>query len=239
VTDAARGGRPAAGRVTAEAGTPGAATAEAVTPGAVTPGAVTPGAAAARPAAGAHLAVIDMQRVFAEPGSPWAAPGFARAAAGVRRILPLFGDRVTFTRFVAPQRPTGAWTAYYDRWPFARQPPQARLWELMDDFAGVPHVLDAPTFSKWTPHLATAVGAGRLVLAGVSTDCCVLSTALAAADAGTEVHVVADACAGADDAAHTRALEIMALYEPLIRVITADDLPAGPPASGGTGSPGR
>lgn len=33
------------------------------------------------------LAVIDMQRVFAEPGSPWATPRFAEAAAGVRRLL--------------------------------------------------------------------------------------------------------------------------------------------------------
>ena len=44
----------------------------------------------------------------------------------------------------------------------------------------------------------------RLVLVGVSTDCCVLSTALAAADEGVSVRVVADACAGVDDDTHTR-----------------------------------
>ncbi len=52
-----------------------------------------------------HLAVIDMQRVFAEPDSPWATPRFAEAAAGVRRLLPAFDDRVTFTRFLAPGNP--------------------------------------------------------------------------------------------------------------------------------------
>ena len=50
-----------------------------------------------------------------------------------------------------------------------------------------------------------------MVLAGVSTDCCVLSTALAAADAGVRVRVVADACAGVSEAGHERALAAMAL----------------------------
>ncbi|MDN3024153.1 isochorismatase family protein [Streptomyces sp. S.PB5] len=173
-----------------------------------------------------RLTVIDMQRVFADPDSPWATPRFAEAAAGVRRLLPAFDDRVTFTRFLAPAEPTGAWTAYYAQWPFALQPPDAPLWQLADDFATTAHhVLDAPTFGKWTPELASLAGPeGRLVLAGVSTDCCVLSTALAAADAGVEVLVVADACAGADDDSHAKALHIMDLYQPLIRVTTVAEL---------------
>jgi nicotinamidase-related amidase len=173
-----------------------------------------------------RLAVIDMQRVFADPDSPWAAPRFAEAAAGVRRLLPSFGDRVTFTRFLAPGRPVGAWRAYYDQWSFALQPPHAPLWRLTDEFAAEARdVLDAPTFGKWTPELAARVGPdGRLVLAGVSTDCCVLSTALAAADAGVEVLVAADACAGADDDSHAKALHVLDLYRPLIRVTTVAEL---------------
>jgi nicotinamidase-related amidase len=175
------------------------------------------------------LAVIDMQRVFADPDSPWATPRFAEAAQGVRRLLPAFGDRVTFTRFVAPRAPVGAWRAYYEQWPFALRPSDAELWRLTDEFAARDgHVLDAPTFGKWGPELADRVGpGGRLVLAGVSTDCCVLSTALAAADAGVEVLVASDACAGADDASHTKALEVMDLYRPLIRVVTVESLTRG------------
>ena len=175
------------------------------------------------------LAVIDMQRVFGEPGSPWAAPRYAQAAAGVLRILPAFGDRVVFTRFIAPAEPIGAWRPYYEQWPFALQPPQSRIWELTEEFAhDEARLIDAPTFGKWTPELAELVGpGGQLVLAGVSTDCCVLSTALAAADAGVYVTVVADACAGVDDAAHLRALEAMKLYAPLIEVLDADQLLAG------------
>lgn len=173
-----------------------------------------------------RLTVIDMQRVFADPDSPWATPRFAEAAEGVRRLLPAFAERVTFTRFLAPAQPAGAWRAYYEQWPFALQPPDAPLWRLTDEFAAEGHhVLDAPTFGKWTPELASLVGPeGRLVLAGVSTDCCVLSTALAAADAGVEVVVVADACAGADDDSHAKALYVMDLYRPLIRVTTVAEL---------------
>ncbi|MEH0628282.1 cysteine hydrolase family protein [Streptomyces stelliscabiei] len=182
------------------------------------------------PAPAGLLAVIDMQRVFAEPDSPWAAPRFDEAAAGVRRLLPAFAGRTVFTRFVAPRRPEGAWRAYYEQAPFALRPAGARLWQLVDglgdESAGEARdVVDAPTFGKWGPALAARLGTdGRLVLAGVSTDCCVLSTALAAADAGVEVLVAADACAGADDASHAKALHVLDLYRPLARVVTVDEI---------------
>jgi nicotinamidase-related amidase len=169
------------------------------------------------------LAVIDMQRVFAEPGSPWLTPRFAQTVGPVRRLVEAFGERVTFTRFIAPDVPVGAWRRYYDQWPFALQPPDARIYELVGDFAPE-QTLDATTFGKWGPELARHVGSGPLVLAGVSTDCCVLSTALAAADAGVEVQVVAEACAGIDDESHEKALDILRLYGPLIEVVALADV---------------
>jgi nicotinamidase-related amidase len=177
------------------------------------------------PAAG-WLAVIDMQRVFAETDSAWLAPRFAEIVGPVRELVEAFRPRVTFTRFIAPPVPAGAWQRYYDLWPFALQPPDARIYELVDDFAADRgRTLDAVTFGKWKPELAERVGdGGRLVLAGVSTDCCVLSTALAAADAGAEVQVVADACAGVNDVSHGQALDIMRLYGPLIEVVSLADV---------------
>jgi len=78
------------------------------------------------------------------------------------------------------------------------------------------------------PELAARVGAtGRLVLAGVTTDCCVLSTAVAAADAGVAVRVVGDACAGVDDESHRQALDILRLYAPLIEVSSLNDVLGG------------
>ncbi len=174
-----------------------------------------------------HLAVIDMQRVFADPASPWAAPRFAEIVPTVRALVQRWAPRVSCTRFVAPAEPTGAWQDYYQRWPFARQPPDAPVWDLVEPFAAaVP--IDAPTFSKWGAPLVDRVGAGPLVLAGVSTDCCVLSTAVAAADAGVPVRVVSDACAGVDDDSHAAALHVLALYAPLIEVVPAAALPSEP-----------
>lgn len=71
--------------------------------------------------------------------------------------------------------------------------------------------------------------AGRLVLVGVSTDCCVLSTALAAADTGVEVLVVAVACAGPDEDSHAQAPHVMDLYRPLVRVTTVAEPLRTPP----------
>jgi nicotinamidase-related amidase len=179
------------------------------------------------------LAVIDMQRVFGEPDSDWFAPRFAEILGPVRRLVDAFRPRVTFTRFIAPEKPAGAWRQYYDQWPFALQPPDARIYQLTDEFAGEGPTVDAATFSKWGQELAGLVGGVRagddsrpaeLVLAGVSTDCCVLSTAVAAADAGVAVRVVANACAGVTDESHGQALEILRLYAPLIEVVSLAEI---------------
>lgn len=172
----------------------------------------------------AVLVAIDMQNVFGEPGSPWFTPGYADAEAGIRRLLPAFGDDVVHTRFVAPERPSGAWIPYYRDWPFALVPADDPLYALRGGLGAPAHpVITATTFGKWGADLAAAMrGSTEMVLTGVSTDCCVLSTALAAADAGVHVRVVADACAGLSEADHQRALDAMALYAPLIEITTID-----------------
>jgi nicotinamidase-related amidase len=87
---------------------------------------------------------------------------------------------------------------------------------------GLP-TLDTQTFGKWTAQLAGLV-VDELVLTGVSTDCCVLSTALAAADAGIRVLVAEQACAGADQVSHQQALAAMRLYAPLVEVVSVAEL---------------
>lgn len=169
------------------------------------------------------LAVIDLQNVFADPASEWFTPRFAEVVPRIARLVTAFGDDVVFTRFIAPAKPEGAWKQYYEQWPFALQPPESPLYQVVDAFHPQSTV-DATTFGKWTPRMATRVGGARLVLAGVSTDCCVLSTALAAADAGVSVTVVSDACAGVDDESHAKALDIMRLYGPLVKVATTEEV---------------
>ena len=170
------------------------------------------------------LVVIDMQRIFGEPESLWYAPGFGAASAAAVRLRRAFGSRVALTRFLAPATPEQAWVSYYEAWPFALDPANAALYDLVPDFpVDDAVVIDRTTFGKWDAETEKALGQPReIVVAGVSTDCCVLSTALAAADAGIHVRVVEDACAATDAFAHRRALDVMASYAPLIEITSVE-----------------
>ena len=165
------------------------------------------------------LLVVDMQRVFQHPDSPWATPGFDELRSPIDELAAAFADRVVFSRFVLPAEATGSWGPYYDMWQAVTAPERADWFELADPWRseGV-HTLDRPTFSKWGPELSRQVGPDRtLVLCGVATDCCVIATALAAVDDGIFVRVVADACRGATGEAHRRAVELMAGFGPRSR----------------------
>jgi nicotinamidase-related amidase len=179
-----------------------------------------------RDARASWLMIIDMQRIFGEPISGWTTPGYESASAGIQRLLGAFGSRVCLTRFLPPEPPTGAWIAYYEKWPFALDPMNARLYELSEEFASVPAtIVDRTTFGKWDAETDRVLGyPGEIVLGGVTTDCCVLSTALVAADAGVHVTVAADACAGVTEEDHQRALDTMALYTPLIDIAEVDSI---------------
>ncbi|MBI3647502.1 MAG: cysteine hydrolase [Actinobacteria bacterium] len=165
-----------------------------------------------------------MQRVFAEDGSPWVVPGCSGLIPAIGRLVDAFGDRVVFTRFVpfdAPPGP-GSWADYYALHPFFLRPEAERLTHLVEPFASrnVP-ILAAPTFSKYGAGLEALAGPDRtIVLCGVATDCCVISTALPATDAGLRVRVVRDACAGMTPEAHEAALAIMGGYEGHIGLTT-------------------
>jgi nicotinamidase-related amidase len=169
------------------------------------------------------LVVVDMQVVFGDPASPWFTPGYPSIEPTVARLVSAFGGRVVFTRFTAPADPHGSWIPYYKQWPFALVPPDDALYDLMPGVLCDGHpIVSATTFGKWGDDLAVATDhSDELVLVGVSTDCCVISTALAAADAGIHVSVVEDASAGLSEADHRRALDAMALYGPLIDITTS------------------
>lgn len=172
------------------------------------------------------LLAVDMQAVFGDPASPWCAPAYERASVSIQHLLPAFADRTVFTRFVAPAEPRGAWAAYYQQWPFALVGDDDPLYALTAPFGSLAQRVETrPTFGKWDAELAAALdGASEIVLTGVSTDCCVISTALAAADAGVHVRLATDACAGASAADHQRALDAMALYAPLIELTSVDEV---------------
>jgi nicotinamidase-related amidase len=164
------------------------------------------------------LIVIDMQHVFADQTSPWFTPGFASAADRIATLVPRFGRRVVFTRFVPPRVIEGSWADYYRRWEFAAAPANAEQWQLVPPWRGNERV-DTHRFSKWGAELrALTDPSARVVLCGVSTDCCVLMTALAAVDDGAFVRVVADACGAKTPEAHEGALSLLRTRAPQLTI---------------------
>ncbi|WP_029145440.1 cysteine hydrolase family protein [Microbacterium luticocti] len=169
--------------------------------------------------ASAWLVVIDPQHVFADPASPWGSPFFDDAMERIQRLAATHRDRVLVTRWVPTADRATSWGAYFQAWPFADKPETDPLFALVPAAGGLTSrpTIDRPSFGKFSPELLAVTGhAPRLVLCGVSTDCCVISTALAAADAGAYVTVVTDACAGSTQANHDAAVQVMSLYEPQI-----------------------
>jgi nicotinamidase-related amidase len=173
----------------------------------------------------ALLVVVDMQDVFRVPESPWATPGFDELEEPIGRLVEAFGGRVVFTRFLVPERPAGSWIPYYETWPEVTKPERRPWLELAEPYrAMAPVTIDRETFGKWGRQMEAAAGPSRtIVLCGVATDCCVISTALSAADRGAFVRVVGDACRGATAEAHERALAIMEAFAPQIVLTSVDE----------------
>ena len=98
---------------------------------------------------------------------------------------------MVYTRYVAPIPPKDAWVDYFKDWPQFLVPPDDPMYDLTDETAALAEghqVVDRTTFGKWGQQLIDAIGgAKKITVCGVATDCCVLTTVLAAADNGVAV----------------------------------------------------
>jgi nicotinamidase-related amidase len=165
-----------------------------------------------RLAAAVHLAV-DLQRVFADPDSPWYVPWLPRVLPQVVELARRHPERTVLTRFMPPRQPEempGAWQDYYRRWQaMTRQNLDPRLLELVEPLAAlVPpaHPCDKAVYSAFgNPGLLPwlkAQGADTLIVSGGETDVCVLATVMAALDLGFHVVLPTDALCSVDDRTH-------------------------------------
>lgn len=200
--------------------------------------------------AGPWLVVVDPQRIFADPASDWGSPMWGGALLRIADLIDHFESahdgRVIITRWVPPQphssQRSGSWQGYMQAWPFADRPAQDPMFEVVPELAGAAarhRGVASHTFGKYGAALEAITGpTPQLVVCGVSTDCCVISTALPAADAGATVQVVSDACAGSTPDNHAKALDVMELYPPQIVLRTTAQILSGDAAAGDTGRDG-
>lgn len=171
------------------------------------------------------LIIIDMQEAFRRPGLPWECAHYEVAATRISQLSKAHSGTTVWTQFIRDPAETGAWKSYYDRWQDYRIEPEHALWDLTLEPAPHDTILQAPTFSKWNAELSQIAKAySRLTVAGVATDCCVLSTVLSAIDANKYVTVVSDACAGATQEAHQHAINLMSMLTPMVTLTTTDQI---------------
>lgn len=162
-----------------------------------------------RRAPGEALLLIDCQRLFADPESPAALPGAARAcraaarelAAARRSARPVFHVRFR-TRPGSPMA---------RRWrPLEAASPWAGAWPPLAERRGEPVVVKEGYSAFRGTALARTLrtlGVRRVLLAGFMTDLCVQASAADAFEEGFAVRVRAAACASRTPARHRRGLD--------------------------------
>jgi nicotinamidase-related amidase len=179
-----------------------------------------------------HL-VVDMQELF-RSHPDWGSASLTGIVAPIQRLLSARPRNAYFSRFVPPQRmdhATGAWQRYYRRWhnvTLERMDPdlvnvieELRPWERgVFDKSGY-SALGNPEFRR----TASTSGDRCLILSGVETDVCVLSTAMEAMDLGLRVILALDAITSSSAKCHDLALQIMhERFDEQIELATVDDI---------------
>ncbi len=156
------------------------------------------------------MVLLDLQRLFVDPASPAFLRTWPAAAAGCAALLAAFraaGRPVVFTRHSNPEHDDAGVIAHFGGRPLRPDDPLAAL---HPDWRPLPGetVLDKARYSPWwRTELEDHVPTGSvLVVAGVTTHRCVLTTAIEAASRDRLPVVVADATA-----THGRVLQLAAL----------------------------
>ena len=136
------------------------------------------------------LLVIDMQNVYL-PDQPWACETVAHTKANILKLLEKNPENQTiFTRYIAAEHPVGTWKTYNELNRKINEDPWMN--ELMDgikEAAEAYHIYDKSTYSSFqVPAIRQAARkADRIILTGVVSECCVLSTFFEGIDLGCKL----------------------------------------------------
>lgn len=160
------------------------------------------------------LVLIDFQRVFADPTSPWFVPACEEALEKCHRIASDY-DSVLATRFFPPKIVEGSWETYYREFEFAlNDEQQFELLRLPDcaQLTTPSHRMSKMECLK--PYLQPG---DEVFLAGVALECCLLATAIQLADEGFHVRILRDCSAGVGN--EQAALAVLSGFAPTIQIL--------------------
>jgi nicotinamidase-related amidase len=173
-------------------------------------------AALSRIGPGAVHVVVDMQRMFAEPGS-WYVKDLPLIVPNILALAGAMPGRTFFTRYMVPFTAAelpGQWRVFYEHWrEFTGAELEPGKEALIDELRALPDAsatIDKFTYSAFSvpafEERLRDAGADTLVFTGVETDVCVLATLLDAVDAGFRVVAVEDAMTSSSGAGHSATL---------------------------------
>jgi nicotinamidase-related amidase len=184
------------------------------------------------PATAVHL-VVDMQELF-RSHVDWGTPALSEIVPGIERLLRARPERACFSRFIPPElmeHAIGAWQRYYRRW--------HRVTLDKMDRGLIEIVPELRPWAKWTidksGYSALSNAEFRqallarpdqcLILSGVETDVCILSTVMEAMDLGFRVILAADAMTSSVVQCHDLAIEIMRQrFDEQVEIATVDEI---------------
>ena len=176
------------------------------------------------------LVVVDMQNAYLEDQC-WACTKTSSCAEQIAKLIDDgVCDNVVFTEYLAPENPVGTWVTYNEV--NAEVNADAWLNEVVDGLK--PYLGTYPLYSKSTyssfgnpDFKALMARAGRIVITGVMSECCVLATAIDAIDTGTPVVYLTDACSGSSQEYEDMVVALMEFASPThTAVMTTDEYAA-------------
>ena len=158
-----------------------------------------------------HLCV-DMQRIFLEPG-PWFCSETNKILSPIKEIIQQFPQNTWFSRFMTPNNPqefSNSWRRYYEHWKVVTQeridPDLLDIEQTLLKESIQPKIFEKYSYDTFkNPDLNNALkenAVSTLILTGVETDVCVLSTALSGVDLGYRIILCSDAMTSSDIKTH-------------------------------------
>lgn len=179
-----------------------------------------------------HL-VVDMQELF-RSHPDWGSSCLTPLVRPIRKLLAARPDNACFSRFVPPRRSDEAerhWGRYYRRWHRVTMETMAPgLVEIIHELRPwAKRLIDKPGYSALVNGpFRTAMQAQPghcLILSGVETDVCVLSTVMEAMELGLRTIIASDAVASSIAACHDHAMRILEIrYDEQVEIATADEI---------------